>query len=387
MNSMTELKKNDFNNQASVHDDESGKLQTLAASNSKAYRDFKVISKSEVRGNNILLYAKDRSFLIEKLEAISNYTKKSDPFFKQSGYQIVELSKEEIQKNRERLEDIFLKERSAFKKILEKKGSQIEELSKEKIQECLENHEDSIEGFTYYASLSGILPRFVKVLYGNHSYIQDNSNCHGVALFAGGVFPVPMDVQDEPRWVDENILNSNFKTNKVAVDQILCGDLVTITRNFEKNKGDHSFIFIDHDISLSKENSGLAIVGTSKILSDYGYFEDFLIRAEQSCAESFDKKEPIVSIRRKYEEWVIPENIISCLMEYYEMYKGGMYSTNESFGKLMSIAMELKKQADLQNGNDVEQSAWKLAYEEILATMPREIQKAIIPGGECGGSM
>lgn len=158
----------------------------------------------------------------------------------------------------------------------------------------------SAREYKYMISLHDIFPRVLASMYGDHSMVRF-ANCHSTALMMAGVLPGPY--YSKNYHFDLPLVE---KLNRVSFDTLSSGDFVNIRFHV------HSFVFLDHDISLTADGCGAPIViaKTSAILKRWGVKEEAL---------KIDDISNEIEIYRKVDSWKLPEELMGDLVSLYRM--------------------------------------------------------------------
>lgn len=157
-----------------------------------------------------------------------------------------------------------------------------------------------VQEYKHMVALHDIFPRIITTMYGDHPFIEYHANCHSTALMMAGVLPGPYRSCNY-----FNDLPFAFKLKKVSLESLSSGDFVNIGHHV------HSFVFLDHDISLTVDGRGapLLLKKTESILTHWGI---------KSGALKTYAPENRVEIYRKEDGWTFSEDLMVHLIPLYQ---------------------------------------------------------------------
>lgn len=253
--------------------------------------------------DEITLYAADSDFLDRKLKSIKTYTANVDPNFtlEQTHIELVTV-------------------------------------------------DDSLfnEGFMFKAQIASILPRIVRVLYGNNGECSYFGNCHSAAVVASGMGYV----LDQSRRV---------KAIDVTYETLTAGDRVSLIEL------DHSFVYIDPDLCISMNGVGksLELQSLTDVLNIYHAPSDLLSL----------KNEGRLYISRRVPDSIIPDSFLVRLLEYYSLVRKYTFfsdTRHDSSTRLVTILFSLKNA--LKECTDVNMKKEHLEYIYNLCVKRKSFQ-------------
>lgn len=207
------------------------------------------------------------------------------------------------------------------------KVDKVVSLSHPVIKALSEKMADYKEGFRFAMEIQEILPSPLRQLMGDHILVRLGSNCNGISLIAGGIFP-GLQTTFEPFK-----LPFMKKLTEVPAKEIQAGDIVFVTSPFGSIK---SFVYLDEDISIISDNE-IYIASTELILDDHHLVASALRDGHER-----------IKIYRKAADWQYPEEMMTPLMDFYSFaYEGFNHTLKSSrdFQRCGNIWRTLKESA------------------------------------------
>jgi hypothetical protein len=318
--------------------------------------EFEILNKKKGRFDICCTIASnDKAFLEETWKLVAEYTRKIDPLAEIGEMKIENLGEEEYQN----LIDPEEKERFYSDTSYDPKV------------------------FNYGIHLDSLLPRLVKTLYGNNPVNTYKGNCHGAALVAAGIFPIM-------RYLEYPVGLVDSKIHEISIKELGLGDVVYL-QSMGRGKGDHSFVFLDHNISLSMNGSGeaLSIYRTGYILKYYHFPSDVLKENFLKTDENNKIWEKEITILRKNDNWKYPEPILRDVISFYEIVKeSGRYTnyhlpTDRNYFRIEAETAVKKIQSfvlETINNPETEpelRSAWRKMYKPITDLVPFHMSESL----------
>lgn len=222
---------------------------------------------------------------------------------------------------------------------------------------------EAFQEYKYMIRLHDIFPRVLATMYGDHSMVRF-ANCHSTALMMAGVLPGPYHSKN---YHFDLPLVENL--NRVAFNTLSSGDFVNIRSHV------HSFVFLDHDISLTADGCGAPIViaKTSAILKRWGVKEEAL---------KIDDTSKEIEIYRKVDSWMLPEEFMVDLDLLYRMGETSLWYEMPSdiyHVQVRTLYQKLSDFIDLKKNDGGisyrERSDWKRFFEFFESTRIHKLLK------------
>lgn len=269
--------------------------------------EFEIVYTRKLGETHVVMLGSDPSFLQQKWNMIAEWAKKIDPGLALAPFEIIEKKQKE---------------------------------------------------FTHYICLNGILPRPVNVLYGAHEINEKAGNCHAAALIGAGFYSGMSRYLKRPQ---DFCVIDEF-SERIQIQQVASGDLI-----FLDLVESHSFVFLDHDLSLTLNGVGqsLEIQGTESVLHRYGFPMDSLQGAGQMASQ--------IKIWRKKPEWHYKEEILSAVTTFYELANrpsSYRYSGDLNYTQVRKIAELLYSYAIKTDASQIETKAYKALFSDVKSLMP-----------------
>lgn len=311
---------------------------------------FKIVHlKSAAKIHTVYLFGKTDSILNEKCSLIKSYTAKVDPNYTPDDVNIEDGRVKPLVIGRHQCELICMPASCL---------GEWEEVATSVNMAALRE-----EGFNYYVNVLSLLPRPIMAFYGTHRFNSGSNNCHSITEVCAGFFPMRLGNYDLSRYHPQSarIL--------IPREELETGDAIVLPT-------EHSFVFLDHNISLSMNGVGqpLLLHHTEDVLECYNMPTNTLL------SPTNDHK---LTIYRKPRNWQYPEEIMSAVLEYAYIARHLLYhqkTFDPAYFRVYELGLVFRNYCDKIHTRGTDE--WKTLFNLLMIHAPYDMIETLSKGKE-----